>query len=127
MYINLYSRGVLINPYKIPLLNTAILITSGFVLTLSHSYIRTEIFRACYRTLIFTICLGLLFISLQAKEYIYSGFSMNDGVYGSIFYMLTGFHGFHVIIGTIFLIVIAFRVRLSHFTHNNHFAFEAAA
>lgn len=52
---------------------------------------------------------------------------MNDGVYGSIFYMLTGFHGFHVIVGTIFLIVCAFRMRASHFTSNNHFAFEAAA
>jgi len=74
-----------------------------------------------------TILFGLYFITLQAYEYTYSGFSMNDGVYGSIFYMLTGFHGFHVIIGTIFLIVCTFRLRLSHFTSNNHFAFEAAA
>jgi len=127
IYLNFYSHGVLINPYKIPLLNTAILLTSGFILTVSHSYLREELYRACYRTLLLTIYFGLYFIFLQAREYVYSGFSMNDGVYGSIFYMLTGFHGFHVIVGTIFLIVCAFRLRLSHFTSNNHFAFEAAA
>lgn len=127
MYLNFYSHGVLVNPYKIPLLNTAILLTSGFVLTVSHSYLRIELFRPSYRLLLFTIYLGLYFILLQSNEYIYSGFSMNDGVYGSIFYLLTGFHGFHVIIGTIFLIVCAFRLRLGHFCHHNHFAFEAAA
>lgn len=127
MFINLYCHGVLVNPYKIPLLNTALLITSGFVLTVSHSYLRMEFYRASYRTLLATIYLGLFFLFLQAKEYIFSGFSINDGVYGSIFYLLTGFHGFHVIIGTIFLIVCAFRLRLSHFTSSRHFAFEAAA
>lgn len=126
-FINLYSHGSLINPYRIPLLNTALLITSGFVLTVSHSYLRIEFFRATYRTLLTTIYLGVFFLILQFKEYMHSGFSINDGVYGSIFYLLTGFHGFHVIIGTIFLIVCAFRLRLSHFTSNNHFAFEAAA
>jgi cytochrome c oxidase subunit 3 len=74
-----------------------------------------------------TIYLGIYFILLQLHEYSSSGFSINDGVYGSVFYMLTGFHGFHVIIGTIFLTVCLFRLRLSHFTANNHFAFEAAA
>jgi len=93
----------------------------------SHSYLRVEYFRASYRLLIVTILLGLSFIYLQCGEYAHSGFSINDGAYGSIFYMLTGFHGFHVIVGTIFLIVCAFRLRLSHFTANNHFAFEAAA
>lgn len=126
-YINFYSHGVLINPYKIPLLNTIILITSGCVLTLAHSYLRVEFFRASFRSLLLTIYLGIYFISLQAAEYSSSGFSMNDGAYGSIFYILTGFHGFHVIVGTIFLIVCAFRLRLSHFTANNHFASEAAA
>lgn len=127
VYINLHCHGVLVNPYKIPLLNTVILVTSGFILTLAHSYLREELYRPCYRLMIGTIAFGLYFITLQAYEYTFSGFSMNDGVYGSIFYMLTGFHGFHVIIGTIFLIVCTFRLRLSHFTANNHFAFEAAA
>jgi hypothetical protein len=127
VFINFYSSGVLINPYTIPLLNTAILLTSGFVLTTSHGYLRLEYFKASFRTLNFTILLGLIFICLQGHEYSYSGYSMNDGIYGSIFYMLTGFHGFHVIIGTIFLIVCSFRLRASHFTGGNHFAFEAAA
>ena len=125
--VNLFSHGVLINPYKIPLLNTAILITSGFTLTLAHAYLRVEYFRACFRSMFITILLGLYFISLQCYEYVHAGFSMNDGTYGSIFYMLTGFHGFHVIVGTTFLIVIICRLRCGHFTANNHFAFEASA
>lgn len=110
VFINLYSPGVLINPYKIPLLNTAILLTSGFILTLSHSYLRTEYFLPSFRSINITISLGLGFILLQAFEYTLSGYSINDGVYGSIFYMLTGFHGFHVIVGTIFLIVCSCRM-----------------
>lgn len=125
--IHLYSHGVLVNPYKIPLLNTAILVTSGFLLTLSHTYLRLEYFRASYRFLLATILFGLYFILLQSFEYTYSGFSINDGVYGSIFYLLTGFHGFHVIVGTTYLIIVAIRMRFSHFTANNHLAFETAA
>lgn len=125
--LNFYHPGVLVNPYRIPLLNTALLLTSGFVLTAAHSYLRIENFLAALRGLNITIAFGVLFIFLQGYEYFWSGFAINDGVYGSIFYMLTGFHGFHVIVGTIFLIVCAFRMRASHFTSNNHFAFEAAA
>lgn len=125
--ISLFSHGVLINPYKIPLLNTVVLVTSGFFLTLSHAYLRLEYLRASYRMIIVAIALGFYFIILQGYEYTYSAFSINDGVYGSIFYMLTGFHGFHVIVGTTFLIVVAARLRLSHFSANNHLAFEAAA
>lgn len=125
--VNFYHPGVLVNPYRIPLLNTALLLTSGFVLTLAHSYLRIENFLAALRSLNITIFFGIFFILLQGYEYFWSGFAMNDGVYGSIFYMLTGFHGFHVIVGTVFLIVCAFRMRASHFTSNNHFAFEAAA
>lgn len=125
--IHLYHPGVLTNPYRIPLLNTALLLTSGFMLTVSHSYLRVELFLAAFRTLLITIMYGLLFIYLQGYEYFWSCFAINDGVYGSIFYMLTGFHGFHVIIGTVFLIVCACRLKASHFTSNNHFAFEAAA
>lgn len=125
--INFYSRGVLVNPYRIPLLNTALLLTSGFILTLAHSYLRIEYFLAAFRSLNITIGFGVLFILLQGYEYFFSAFAINDGVYGSIFYMLTGFHGFHVIVGTIFLIVCTCRLRASHFTSNNHFAFEAAA
>lgn len=127
LHVNFYSRGVLVNPYKIPLANTALLLTSGGMLTLSHSYLRTESYLPAFRLLNATIIFGLIFIYFQGYEYFWSTFAMNDGVYGSIFYMLTGFHGFHVIVGTAFLIVCSFRLRASHFTHNNHFAFEAAA
>jgi len=125
--VNFYHPGVLVNPYRIPLLNTALLLTSGFVLTVAHSYLRIENFLAAFRALNITIFFGLFFILLQGYEYFFSTFAINDGVYGSIFYMLTGFHGFHVIVGTIFLIVCTCRLRASHFTSNNHFAFEAAA
>lgn len=124
--INFISKGVLVNPYKIPLLNTGLLVTSGIILTLSHMYLRVEMYLACFRSLLLTIGYGLFFIYVQGYEYIWSCFAINDGAYASIFYMLTGFHGFHVIIGTIFLIVCLFRLRLSHFTASNHFAFEAA-
>lgn len=124
--INFICRGVLVNPYKIPLLNTALLVTSGVILTISHIYLRIEKYLAAFRSLLMTIGYGLVFLYVQGYEYCWSCFAMNDGVYGSIFYMLTGFHGFHVIIGTIFLIVCAFRMKFGHFTHSNHFAFESA-
>lgn len=126
-HITVRSSGVLINPYLLPLLNTLILVTSGAVLTLSHYNIKRESFLKAFIYINATIFLGLCFFLVQLFEYINSGYSMHDGVYGSIFYMLTGFHGFHVIIGTVFLIVVSARIWLSHFTANNHFAFEAAA
>lgn len=126
VWINFICRGVLLNPYKIPLLNTGLLVTSGIILTISHMYLRIEKYLPSFRSLLWTICYGLVFLYVQIYEYFWSCFAINDGVYGSIFYMLTGFHGFHVIIGTIFLTVCLFRMRLSHFTSSNHFAFEAA-
>ena len=78
-----------------------------------------------------TVALGLLFFAFQAYEYYHAyhamGLTLNSGIYGSTFYMLTGFHGFHVIIGTIMLIVMTVRAMKKHFTQHNHFAFEAAA
>lgn len=126
IWINLISWGVLVNPYKIPLLNTALLVTSGVILTLAHIYLRLEKYLAAFRSLLLTILFGLFFIYVQGYEYWWSCFAINDGAYGSVFYMLTGFHGFHVIIGTAFLVVCAFRLKAGHFTHRNHFAFEAA-
>jgi cytochrome c oxidase subunit 3 len=126
MHINLFDKGVLINPYKLPLLNTAILLLSGAFLTLSHKFLKIDRFLYAICALIFTIFLALSFIGRQIYEYTYSGFSMNDGVYGSLFYMLTGFHGFHVIIGTIFLTVCLGKFLLNHFTRTDHLAFECA-
>jgi cytochrome c oxidase subunit 3 len=74
-----------------------------------------------------TITLGLLFTLLQAKEYIEAPFSLNSGIYGSVFFLATGSHGFHVMIGTIFLIVCLLRQINYHFTKQHHFGFEAAA
>ena len=126
IYINLYSPGVLVNPLSIPLLNTVILLSSGVFLTYSHISLKLQKFFRSILALGFTVLFGIYFFLCQIFEYSHSGFSINDGVYGSTFYMLTGFHGFHVFVGTVFLIVCFFRFLLQHFTPTNHFGFEAA-
>ncbi len=77
--------------------------------------------------LVLTIALGALFTALQALEYSHAAFGFTDGIYSSVFYMATGFHGFHVIIGTLFLTVCLFRGLAGHFSKDQHFGFEAAA
>ena len=104
-HLNLFNAGVLINPYHIPLLNTVILLTSGAILTSSHCYLRVEKFLFSLLCLFVTLIFAVSFIICQIYEYCVAGFSINDGIFGSTFYMLTGFHGFHVLIGTIFLLV----------------------
>jgi Cytochrome c oxidase subunit III len=126
MHVNLFDKGVLINPYKLPLMNTVILLLSGAALTFSHKMLKLDFFLYAICSLIFTIVLALMFIGCQAYEYTYANFSISDGVYGSLFFMLTGFHGFHVIIGTIFLMVCLGRMILNHFTRTDHLAFECA-
>jgi len=126
IYGNLYDKGVLISPYSVPLLNTAILLTSGAVLTLSHALLRIEQFLFAIWALIVTVILAFYFILCQFVEYSYCSFSINDGIYGSLFFMLTGFHGFHVIVGTVFLSVCLLRFFLMHFTRTDHLGFEAA-
>jgi heme/copper-type cytochrome/quinol oxidase subunit 3 len=74
-----------------------------------------------------TILAALLFTEMQLEEYIYAPFSISDGIYGTVFYMITGLHGFHVIIGTIFMIVCFVRLLLSHFTKSHHLGFEFSA
>jgi len=76
--------------------------------------------------LLITICLGILFSLIQYFEYKEAFFSISDGIYGSLFYLLTGFHGFHVFVGTLFLIVCFFRLILFHFTKTHHLGFEFA-
>ena len=126
LHINLFSPGVLVNPLSIPLLNTVILLSSGVFLTYSHICLKIQKFLRSIIALGFTIIFGIYFFLCQIYEYSHSGFSINDGVYGSTFYMLTGFHGFHVFVGTVFLIVCFFRFLLQHFTPMHHFGFEAA-
>ena len=147
-----------IDPWGLPLLNTAILLSSGITVTWAHKAIvsghlpqvggedaesnisgpdlvqnkdftgsellpaRTVVTKA----LVYTILLGLLFTFIQLYEYKHALFSINDGIYGSVFYILTGFHGFHVLVGTIFLTVCLLRHLAFHFTRDRHLGFEFA-
>nr|YP_010947285.1 cytochrome c oxidase subunit III [Promustilia yajiangensis]WGO62296.1 cytochrome c oxidase subunit III [Promustilia yajiangensis] len=115
------------NPFQIPLLNTIILISSGVTVTWAHHALMENNQSQMNQSLFITICLGLYFTILQAYEYIEASFSIADSIYGSTFFMATGFHGLHVIIGTFFLMVCLLRQLLNHFSKNHHFGFEAAA
>jgi cytochrome c oxidase subunit 3 len=118
---------VTFDPWGVPLLNTLILLLSGVTITIvHHSIINGDALTAKYNFLA-TIGLAFLFTSFQVFEYIESPFSISDGVYGSTFFMATGFHGAHVIIGTLFITVCFVRLIYSHFTRQHHVGFEAAA
>jgi len=136
------------SPWGVPLANTLILLLSGATVTFAHFCILlTTTWSSFYLfgfklldpiktypfwilssvALIITITLAVLFTLLQLFEYIEAPFNITDGIYGSTFFIATGFHGLHVIIGTLFLTVCLFRNILSHFNENHHFGFEAAA
>ena len=115
------------DPWHLPLLNTLILLTSGTTVTWAHHALLHNDRRGLKWGLWLTILLGILFTCVQAYEYIVAPFDFAGSIYGATFFMATGFHGFHVIIGTIFLIVCLVRVYLGHFTPEQHFGFEAAA
>ncbi len=115
------------NPWEIPFLNTMILLLSGTTVTWAHHALLENDRKNLVRGLGVTVLLGLTFTSLQAYEYSHAAFGFTSGIYASTFYMATGFHGFHVIVGTIFLLVCFFRARAGHFTPEQHFGFEAAA
>ena len=115
------------NPWDIPLLNTIILLSSGVTVTWAHHAITSGYRTEAIIGLIFTVGLAIVFTFLQGYEYKEAAFNISDGVYGSTFYMATGFHGFHVIIGTTFLAVCLVRLIRYHFTTKHHFGFEAAA
>nr|YP_008378744.1 cytochrome c oxidase subunit III [Brachycybe lecontii]AFR77041.1 cytochrome c oxidase subunit III [Brachycybe lecontii] len=115
------------NPFQIPLLNTTILLASGISITLAHHSMMEANWSKMTKSLLLTIFLALYFILVQAMEYFEASFSMADSIYGSIFFMATGFHGFHVIVGSIFLLICLFRHMIFHFSSNHHFGFEAAA
>lgn len=113
-----------INPFELPLLNTILLLSSGVSVTLAHhSFIAGNRKRALYG-LIFTVVLAILFTIFQYVEYSVSSFTISDGVYGSCFYFGTGFHGFHVIIGTVFLLVGLYRIYLFQVTQHHHLGLE---
>jgi len=125
------STFSVMNPLGIPALNTAILLTSGFTVTMAHHALRAGRRTPLAVWLALTFLLGFTFVGFQAHEYGEAyremGLRLTTGIYGSTFFMLTGFHGLHVTIGAIMLTVIWLRVMRGHFTPQRHFAFEAVA
>ena len=116
------------DPWHLPLINTLILLCSGAAATWAHHAIAHDNDRkGLINGLILSIALGALFTVFQAYEYAHASFSFSGNIYGASFFMATGFHGFHVIIGTIFLAVCLARALKGHFTPNQHLGFEAAA
>jgi cytochrome c oxidase subunit 3 len=117
--------------WGIPAINTGILLTSGLMLTVAHHALRAGERTKLLVFLGLTILLGFVFMALQVEEYIAAyndlGLTLNSGIYGSTFFILTGFHGMHVTIGAILLLVIWLRCLKGHFTPERHFAFEGAA
>ena len=117
-----------INPFDLPYLNTLILLLSGTTITWAHHEINNpEHRKMVIQGVGFTVLLGLIFTCVQAFEYSHAEFGFKDNVFSSNFYMATGFHGLHVIIGTLFLIVCWFRAKSGDFTPTAHVGFEAAA
>lgn len=115
------------NPFQIPLLNTIILITSGITVTWAHHSLLENNHKQTTQRLFFTIILGIYFSILQLYEYLEASFSIADSIYGSTFFIATGFHGLHVLIGTIFLTICLYRHINFHFSIRHHFGFERAA
>lgn len=115
------------NPFNIPLLNTIILISSGLTITWSHHRILINKKDERQIRLLITIILGVYFRIIQLIEYKVAPFTIADSVYGSIFFLATGFHGLHVLIGSVFLWVCLCRMKHYHFSPGHHFGFEAAS
>lgn len=115
------------DPWHLPLLNTLILLTSGTTVTWAHHALIHNDREAVKKALWLTVALGVAFTICQAYEYGHAAFAFAGHIYGATFYMATGFHGVHVIIGTIFLAVCLYRVYLGHFTPKQHLGFEFAA
>lgn len=115
---------VAINPFSVPLLNTIVLLRRGATVTLSHINLVNN-YKGEF-SLAFTLLLGFYFTLLQVFEYYISGFTISDTVYGSIFFIATGFHGVHVLVGSIFLLICLIRLLLKHFRMFNHLGYEIA-
>ncbi|MCP4597465.1 cytochrome c oxidase subunit 3 [Neptuniibacter sp.] len=120
-----------IDPWHIPLLNTILLISSSFTVTLAHKALKLGLRSRIVFWLALTIVLGGIFLYFQAYEYVLAynelGLTLNSGIYGATFFILTGFHGMHVTLGTLMLIIIWLRVLKGHFSAEKHFGFEAVA
>ena len=119
-----------IGPWGLPLINTLLLVSSSFTVTVAHHALKAGHRHTVKVWLGATIVLGLSFLVLQAEEYVHAyqelDLTLQSGIYGSTFFMLTGFHGAHVTLGTLMLFIMLVRVFKGHFTADNHFGFEAA-
>jgi len=115
-----------VSPYGLPLLNTVLLLSSAVSLTRSHHYLLSSEFSPSLAALSQTVILGLYFLEVQAWEFFACPFTISDSVFGSCFFLLTGFHGFHVLLGLSFLLVNLYRLLASHFSHRRHLGFEFA-
>eukprot|EP00095_Tigriopus_kingsejongensis_P002676 snap_masked-scaffold2622_size13825-processed-gene-0.7 protein:Tk02676 transcript:snap_masked-scaffold2622_size13825-processed-gene-0.7-mRNA-1 annotation:"mfs transporter" len=117
--------------FGLPLINTLLLLTSGVTCTIAHHAIKEDDRAKMVRWLAATVALGFIFVGCQAYEYYeayhHYNLKLTTGIYGSTFFLLTGFHGFHVCMGAIILFVVMLRGAKGHFSADNHFAFEAAA
>jgi cytochrome c oxidase subunit III len=113
--------------WLIPTLNTGLLLTSGWTVTMAHHALKANKRQALVLWLAATVALGATFLGFQVYEYHEAAFGLGAGIYGATFFMLTGFHGFHVTLGTIMLFVILMRCIKGHFKPEHHFAFEAVA
>jgi heme/copper-type cytochrome/quinol oxidase subunit 3 len=121
-----YEYGKVIYPWSVPLLNTLFLLTSGLLVSWGHHSLRMEQYEDCFFGLFFCIFCALFFTGWQILEYVGEDLLLSDGIYGSTFFLLTGFHGLHVIGGTIFLIVCTIRLRLNHFHDGRHVGLDCA-
>nr|AES86246.1 cytochrome c oxidase subunit III [Galeopterus variegatus] len=116
-----------LNPMEVPLLNTLVLLASGVSITWAHHSLMEGNRKHSLQALLITISLGIYFTLLQTSEYLEAPFTISDGIYGSTFFVATGFHGLHVMIGSTFLTICLLRQLKFHFTSKHHFGFEAAA
>ena len=118
-------------PWPIPTINTLLLLTSGVTLTIAHHALVANHRARCIAFMWITVLLGIIFLGFQVYEYMHAysdlNLKMSSGAYGSTFYMLTGFHGFHVFVGMLMLLFITIRLMKGHFTPQRHFGFEGAA
>ena len=121
----------IIDPWKLPLINTLLLVTSSFTVTFAHHALRKGERQKLKLWLAATILLGVTFLVLQVEEYVHAytelGLTLGSGIYGATFFMLTGFHGAHVTLGALILTVMLVRILRGHFTPEHHFGFEAAS
>ncbi|MBD3658560.1 MULTISPECIES: cytochrome c oxidase subunit 3 [Marinobacter] len=121
----------IIGPWGLPLINTVLLVTSSFTVTVAHHALKADNRKKLKIWLAATIVLALAFLVLQGEEYVHAyqelDLTLQSGIYGSTFFMLTGFHGAHVMLGTLMLIIMLVRIQKGHFSAEKHFGFEAAS